>query len=328
MSQNYKWSLDPIAEIPDNISKRSSHTLNQINGKIYVFGGEHVPRTPINSNLLIFDLAQKKWSEIQTEQAPSPRIGHSSCDSENTLYIFGGRTGVEMEESSLNDLYSYDEKSNVWTVLSPNEESNDLPEKRSYHAMTALKNKLYIFGGCSSNGRLNDFYEFDLDSNKWSVLPIDSEIVARGGSKLCSYESFDETVESSCLYLIGGFCGHELDDCYRYDISKRTWSKIENLPRKLSVFACSSIRNNSNVRLILHGGEVDPSTMGHNGAGEFSSDTYVFDGNNWKFLSLDEKPSQRGWHSGCSDHINRKFYIFGGSLEDNFRSNELWCLSF
>lgn len=146
---------------------------------------------------------------------------------------------------------------------------------------------------------------------------------------MCAYESLDEAKELSCLYLIGGFCGHELDDCFRFEIKTQKWEQIESLPRKLSVFACSSVGNrNSNVRLILHGGEVDPSTVGHNGAGEFSSDTYIFDGNKWKFVDTDQKPSSRGWHASCLDAFNSKLYIYGGNLENNERTNELWCFSF
>jgi hypothetical protein len=78
---------------------------------------------------------------------------------------------------------------------------------------------------------------------------------------LVAYENKNE----SCLYLIGGFCGHELDDCFQYDIKENKWTQIESLPRKLSVFACSSVNDETyegKLRLILHGGEVDPSTLG------------------------------------------------------------------
>jgi hypothetical protein len=116
---------------------------------------------------------------------------------------------------------------------------------------------------------------------------------------LCAFESKNEHLESSCLYLMGGFCGEELDDCFRYDLATKKWTRIESLPRKLSVFACSSVDDSlwgGKIRLILHGGEVDPSTAGHNGAGEFSNDTYLFDGLKWHMLNNSSplKPSSRG----------------------------------
>jgi hypothetical protein len=118
----------------------------------------------------------------------------------------------------------------------------------------------------------------------------------------------------------------ELDECFKFDLKNESWSAIENLPRKLSVFACTSILNSS-ARIVMHGGEVDPSTLGHNGAGEFTNETFVFDGAHWHAQVVSgDGPTSRGWHSGCSDEKGN-FYIFGGNLEDNKRTAELWCLN-
>ena len=136
---------------------------------------------------------------------------------------------------------------------------------------------------------------------------------------------------TSCLYVIGGFKGEEIDDVFRYDVGKNEWSQVVgSLPRKLSVFACAApVVAKGKVRVLVHGGEIDPSTIGHNGAGEFSSDIYAFDGENWDILkssSENDKPSNRGWHSGCfGDSV---FYVFGGNLENNNRTNELWSFTF
>jgi hypothetical protein len=111
---------------------------------------------------------------------------------------------------------------------------------------------------------------------------------------------------------------------------------VESLPRKLSVFACSTLNsdkwrvNGKRIRVLVHGGEIDPSTKGHNGAGEFSSDTYGFDGEKWHILKSDdveEKPMNRGWHSSCFNKEKNTFYVFGGNLEDNKRTNELWSFN-
>ncbi|CAF1083398.1 unnamed protein product [Brachionus calyciflorus] len=312
-----KWSkiASKFFDISQTVSKRSSHTTNLINKKIYIFGGEYIPRNPIDNNLLVLDTVSNEWSSLADPSAPIARMGHSSCSVGDNLYIFGGRTGVEMGETSLNDLHSFNTFTKKWSLIHSDTDSEVYPSRRSYHTMTSQGNKLYIFGGCSVKaGRLNDLYEFDIGSQKWTKLPSDESIVARGGACLVSRDQ--------CLYLIGGFCGHELDECFMFDLRENKWTQIESLPRKLSVFACSSI-NSENVQLVLHGGEVDPSTMGHNGAGEFSSDTYVYDGKQWKYIDLVEKPSSRGWHSSCSDE--NKFYIYGGNLENNERTDELWC---
>lgn len=61
--------------------------------------------------------------------------------------------------------------------------------------------------------------------------------------------------------------------------------------------------------------------------GEFSQSTYVFDGSDWTILEFDDhdpKPSSRGWHA--ASYSNGSFYVYGGNLESNQRTNELWRL--
>ena len=339
---NFSWSLlfpkTMHLEAIHKLLERSSHSVSLVKDKIYIFGGEREPRIPIDDNLMMYDLKLNKWSvaEVKSVERPMARIGNASCVVNHKLYVFGGRTGIEMGEGSLNDLYEYDTETNIWNQLKPNLISNENPPPRSYHTMTSLKNKLYVFGGCSADhGRLNDLFEFDLTQNKWKQLKSDDRIAPRGGSSLCSFESSNEAAEPSCLYLVGGFKGEELDDVFKYDLAQDVWTQESSMPRKLSVFAGSSVNNDKliidgkKVRLLVHGGEIDPSTKGHNGAGEFSSDIYAFNGDKWHILSNNhgEKPSNRGWHAGCYGFDN-KFYIFGGNLEDNNRTNELWSLNF
>ena len=340
---NLKWTLlFPKSKTLENIHKlleRSSHTVNLIQSKLYAYGGENEPRIPIDDNIMTYDIASQKWTiaEISNVQnKPFARIGHTSCVIDKNIFIFGGRTGIDMGEGSLNDLHAFDANLKTWIQLKQNmTDEENTPPPRSYHTMTSLKNKLYIFGGCSADhGRLNDLFEFDLVQSKWKKLKSDDRIAPRGGAGLCAFESPNESVESSCLYVIGGFKGEEIDDVFKYDLNKNEWTQIQSLPRKLSVFACSAVNSDKwlidgkRVRILVHGGEIDPSTKGHNGAGEFSSDLYAFDGEKWHILKISgDKPTNRGWHSSCFDEENDTFYVFGGNLEDNKRTNELWSLT-
>ena len=42
--------------------------------------------------------------------------------------------------------------------------------------------KLFLFGGCGANGRLNDLHEFDIGRGKWTQLPSSNAIRGRGGA--------------------------------------------------------------------------------------------------------------------------------------------------
>jgi len=291
-----------------------------------VFGGEHDSRVPISNNFIVYDLNSSKWSSIENKgnlsSIPCSRVAHSSCLINDKIYIFGGRVGVGMGEGSLNDLYEFDTSSNNWKLLDDGKSINS-PVARSYHAMTSLSNRIFLFGGCGEN-RLNDFYSFDISKNEWSRLAQDERIAPRGGSSICSYKSNGQEY----IYLVGGFCGHELNDCFVYNVQNNSWSKATNLPLGLSVFALTSVDDGkfAGSRLILHGGEIGPSTEGHKSAGEFSNDTYLFDGDNWSKVEAENKPVPRAWHAGT--YSNGKFYAYGGLLENSERNGELFELAF
>jgi N-acetylneuraminic acid mutarotase len=324
-SQAIKGVWRPLSSfLSSEIITRSSHSVNYFANKIFIYGGEHDPRIPISNNFFVYDLKESKWSKIENigDQKPCSRVGHTSCVLSNKIYIFGGRVGVGMGEGSLSDLYEFDTLTYNWKLLDDGKSKN-APISRSYHAMTSLSDRLFVFGGCSE-GRLNDFYCFDLIKNEWNRLPQDDRISPRGGSAICSYKS--NTDGQEYVYVIGGFNGKEIDDCFVYNVQNSTWSQIASLPKGLSVFASAIVNDNKEFRLIVHGGEIGPSNEGHKSAGEFSSDTLLFDGEKWIKVESQNAPIPRAWHAGTYGDGN--FYIYGGMLENSDRIAELFSLEF
>lgn len=72
------------------------------------------------------------------------------------------------------------------------------PPRRSYHTMTAVGTKLYVFGGCGADGRLSDLWAFDTVAGSWAQLAQSDAIVGRGGSKLLA------SADGATLYVIAG----------------------------------------------------------------------------------------------------------------------------
>lgn len=87
-----KWTrLEQKGQLP---LARSSHSITAVEGTCYVFGGEHEPRTPIDSVLCEYDLESGQWAQRAcTGEAPSPRVAHTAAVVGQSLYIFGGRSG-------------------------------------------------------------------------------------------------------------------------------------------------------------------------------------------------------------------------------------------
>ncbi|KAK9808017.1 hypothetical protein WJX73_004863 [Symbiochloris irregularis] len=130
------------------------------------------------------------------------------------MLVFGGRTAVG-DGTALNDLHSFSLEQRRWSSIST---SGNAPAARSYHAATSVGDDLYIFGGCSTFGRLADLHKLDTTSGKWTELPSSDKIKPRGGAGL--------TAVGTSLYLVGGFCGHELSDVHIFDTVSRTWTEL------------------------------------------------------------------------------------------------------
>jgi hypothetical protein len=86
--------------------------------------------------------------------------------------------------------------------------------------------------------------------------------------------------------------------------------------------------------LIGHGGEQNPSELGHAGAGEFADDVIIIqptkeNGDRVQTKRLEfSKPvgGKRGWHAGAT--IKNTFYVFGGNTSENERDNSLLAIEF
>lgn len=161
-------------------------------------------------------------------------------------------------------------------------------------AASPAHNKLYVFGGCGSTGRLNDLWCFDMTSSTWTEHSTSETVPARGGSVLVA------SADGSRLYLMGGFNGAELQDCHVFNTNTgkcscpsccfsssqssqpasagETASSINSIgmPIGRSVFGavlhgsrqaathteCSSQCKHHN-HVLTFGGEVSPSDKGH-----------------------------------------------------------------
>lgn len=327
--------------------ERSSHGVSIIRDTLYLFGGENVARVPIDSSIYAVNISPSPnqsnfgiWQKLEVKNdAPLPRIAHSQATIGNRIYIFGGRQGIQMEESPLNDLHFFDVDNNKWNeVLSPDD---TFPSPRSFHQMVSVGKSLFIFGGCGKSGRLSDMHEFNTETLKWinhsNEFKHDSDgsvhtISGRGGASLIASKNEDK------LFLVAGFAGKEMDDIYIYDLKSNLWKHLSQtrLPRPRSVCISAGIIIDVKHNFIaIFGGEVDPSNRGHEGAGGFSNDLLLINEETLEIKTISEEncgkmtwPTPRGWSSGSSrGKGTNQLIIFGGLTGDDknpVRLNDIW----
>ncbi|XP_058751991.1 nitrile-specifier protein 5-like [Vicia villosa] len=301
---------------------RSSHAIAVVGQKVYAFGGEFVPRVPVDNKLHVYDLDTLTWSVADVSGSiPPPRVGVTMAAVGETIYVFGGR---DVEHKELNELYSFDTKTNTWALVS----SGDIgPPHRSYHSTTADDQHVYVFGGCGVAGRLNDLWAFDVVDGKWVEFPSPGEACkGRGGPGL--------TVSHGKIWVVYGFAGMEVDDVHCFDLAHKTWAQVETgglKPTARSVFSTCL----SGKHIIVYGGEIDPSDQGHMGAGQFSGEVYALDTETLSWTRLDDKvesgghPGPRGWcaFASASRGGREGLLVYGGNSPSNDRLDDIFYLA-
>lgn len=298
---------------------RSSHAITIVGQKAYAFGGELKPRVPVDSNLYVFDLNDLTWSVVNaTGDIPPPRVGVTMASIGETIYVFGGRDSTHKE---LNELYSFNTCTNKWTILSSGDTG---PAHRSYHSITADDRRVYIFGGCGNAGRLNDLWAYDVVDQVWLKFPVPGEnCKGRGGPGLA--------VSQGKIWVVYGFSGVELDDVHFFDPNNEKWVQVETSgekPTARSVFSTVGIGK----FIFIYGGEVDPSDLGHLGAGKFSGELFVLDTDSlvWKLLedgsNSADHPGPRGWCAFAAGQRDGKegLLVYGGNSNSNDRLGDIF----
>jgi hypothetical protein len=137
---------------------RSSHCFSiTSNGRALLYGGELKPRTPVDAeadttgSVHIFDVPdslstkrQGSWrtsSAVSPAIAPTPRVGAASIVIGDSLYVWGGRGGVDMAPIAGTQagvwrlaLTSTDKGNVQWERLEA-ENEEESPQPRSYHTI-------------------------------------------------------------------------------------------------------------------------------------------------------------------------------------------------
>ncbi|KAF4956369.1 hypothetical protein FGADI_3946 [Fusarium gaditjirri] len=317
---------------------RSSQAVSSVGQKVYIFGGELLPREPVDNRVDVISLdTQDHGAQTLTApaKAPSPRVGSPSTTIGSNIFLFSGRGGLEMKPiEEKGAIWRYNTANNTWDMIEPADSSAPFPDGRSYHCVTSDGvGQLYIHSGCPEQNRLNDLWVFDVTKRAWSELPS-APGTARGGSSIAFHDGN--------LYRMNGFDGKTeqggaLDI---YDIEAGSWSTVTYKPDGVegpearSVAALLPVEVRGKTFLVTMFGERDPSALGHAGAGKMMSDVWAFEIEEsvWQKVEIgDDEPVARGWFDAdvARDEDGKDMVIVHGGLgEDNQRLGDVWALRF
>lgn len=106
-----------------------------------------------------FNSTEFIWENMPTQgEAPSPRRGHSMILADTYLVIFGGS---DLDSKFYNDVYFFDLLKKTWMKVNT---LGNVPSPRADHSAVLYGTTMWIFGGASSEGYLNDLYSFNIEN--------------------------------------------------------------------------------------------------------------------------------------------------------------------
>ena len=228
---------------------------------------------------------------VTTGRGPSAREGHTAVGVEDMLIVFGG---CFLDRSCFSDVFVLLTRQAKWVKPAVD---GDPPPPREGHTATLVGTHMYVYGGSSETGYLNDVYIMDVEAPlgagrevalAWGRPDINP---GAGHAQPLGREGHTATLYQGRIYIFGGYtvAGHT-NDMLVLDTGTLSWEH----PR-VGDAKPPAREGHSTVlyrsRLYVFGGFTDGGCL---------NDLYVFDllTNSWeKALVGGTAPSTRQDHS-------------------------------
>lgn len=209
--------------------------------------GDNIPDQPsVHNGIGVFAPGNKPGGRYE----PGWWTDHSG-----KFWLFGG-VSPNSAQDELNDLWVFDPAIDQWAFMggsvTPNDPGNygiqgvaspsNWPCSRGwgFPTWTDKQGNLWLFGGSSPIGKLNDLWKYDISTNQWTWMhglsSPSSNLMYNGsyGSKGISSPANvppprDETKaawvdDQGDLWMFGGEAFVEKDDMWRYNIATNSWT--------------------------------------------------------------------------------------------------------
>ena len=230
----------------------------QIENLVYIFGGLDKD-SEANNNILTFEpkVARFEKNEVSGYR-PNPRFGHQGWSFRGKVFFFGGkqRSLPTAEHGSFdNGVYQFDPESRSWSQV---ETKGVQPKPRYLHTAERVQDQVFVHGGFSSAGILNETLVLDLVSMTWTLL-------STNGPKLYGHSLVATVRPPLNLFLIGGSPTYGGATCiskwvWLFDAVGNTWKKTRALPHHM-VGQYGGLRNHHSI-VMVHNEEMFIVTLG------------------------------------------------------------------
>ncbi len=205
-----------------------------IGERIYLLGGFNTVTNVPSTQVLVYDLETRRWSDAAP--LPAPRGGHAAVVLRGKIHVIGGGNS----RSTIADHDVYDPATNRWTSAAP------LPRAEGSPAAVVVSGKLWSIGGRSGPSDFGFVDVYDPETDRWSAGP---PVEPRGTAGAIHY--------CGATYVIGGESqarAASLAEVLRLDDGASSWQTAPSLPTARNFARAVSYRD----RIYVVGGSPTP----------------------------------------------------------------------
>jgi hypothetical protein len=238
------------------------------------------------------------WQTVGSSAGPKARALHIGAVVDDAFFLHGGYDGM----NRCGDFWRFDFSELKWTQVATVDGVH--PSARDRHACAVTDKKMYLFGGYDGSNRVNDFWEYDAQLNKWTDITNTT-----GGTPPSPRHSHSMFFFDNKIHVLFGYDGNYRNDLYIFDCTSRLWSAT---PTRGTHTPKARYRNSATVvkdKLFVFGGHDGARHLGD--AFVLSLITYE-----WSEITpsagVSHIPQARDSHSACL-HTNGQVIVFGGS---------------
>eukprot|EP00961_Rhodomonas_salina_P019786 266432-Rhodomonas_salina.1 len=242
---------------------RTSFAMTAVGTTLYAFGGNDASGRLGDLQQMASDTTL--WTALNGSVAgdkPDAKATMGMAVVESVLYVFGGVVGAAPSI----DLHAFDAQSLRWRNLT-DAASGDAPSARSGMGMAAVASSLYVFGGLTLSGFVNDVYLLETTGMIWSNLTG-----GVNGLPPSPRDAFGIATVGSSIYVFGGYddaLALLLNDLHVFDTVTHKWTAVNhtigNPPPAKASFGIAAVRDKLYVfgGVALSGGVLTPSNGLH-----------------------------------------------------------------
>ncbi|SCU88816.1 LAME_0E01244g1_1 [Lachancea meyersii CBS 8951] len=258
LDEGTKLSSKTIEITESTPPPRVGHASTLCGNAFVTFGGDtHKVNSEglMDDDVYLFNINSYKWT-IPKPVGPRPlgRYGHkisviATSQLKTKLYVFGGQfDDTYFNDLAVFDLSSFRRPDSRWQFVKP---YTFTPPPLTNHTMVSYDFKLWVFGGDTPQGLINDLFLFDPLLNDWRV-------VQTTGEKPPPVQEHAAVLYGDLMCIVGGKDEQDIysNDVYFLNMISLKWFKLPlykmGIPQGRSGHSLTLLPNN---KLLIMGGD-------------------------------------------------------------------------